>query len=128
MKMNTDELIGPALDWATGQALGAEIKDHTFGIEGSPTFMNCTVLPSGQAFSTFKPSSDWSTGGPLIVKHVKSINTAPGGTWTVEVRGKRPGDAIGTGPTPLVATMRALVLYHLGQEVNVPDSVIAKQD
>lgn len=121
MKINTKELSGRALDWAVGQALGAEVKDHAFGIEGSPVFRNCTVLPDGRAFTAFRPSSDWSQGGPLIEHYIGSIRNLPGDAWEAKVLVSRTEGASGRGCNPLIASMRALVHSDLGDEVDVPD-------
>lgn len=123
MKILTRDLIDSSLNWAVGHSLGAETKDHTFGIEGSPKFTNCTVFPDGRAFTAFRPSTDWSHGGPIIEKRVDSLHTWNDGTWEATVLVNRIEGIGGQGPTPLVAAMRALVASELGDEVDVPDEL-----
>lgn len=116
------DLSGPALDWAVGRALGAEVKDHQFcATPGSHVHKNCTVFPSGHAYTHWRPSTDWGHGGPLVDKHIENICRC-GKSWYAI-----PVDELGIGPielggtTPLIAAMRAIVAAHAeGDTVEVP--------
>lgn len=66
----------------------------------------------------FKPSSDWSWGGPIIEREKLSVTANMGGSWigTANNASSKPGLAV-VGPTPLIAAMRAYVASKYGDEV-----------
>lgn len=63
----------------------------------------------------FRPTSDWSQGGPIIER--ERIQLWESGDWMAKV-GRLAGN-LGTGPTALVAAMRAFVASKYGD--TVPD-------
>jgi hypothetical protein len=102
MKVKTDELTGPALDWAVNQ------------IE------ECCDDPWTPLFST-----NWSQGGPIIER--ERIGIEPWGselTWLAQTYNEA-GRVLHRqyGPTPLIAAMRCYVAAHLGNEVEVPEEL-----
>jgi len=102
MKVKTSEASGPALDWAVGKCEGK--RDNDFG----------------WWWDNFKPSTDWSQGGPIIERENIALYPHGDGTYEAEVflNPKR-----GAGPTPLIAAMRCYVASKLGNEVEVPDEL-----
>lgn len=103
IKVKTSDLIGMQLDWAVA------------------------VAAQGNPYQTdiFAPSSDWMFGGPIIERErIALVNS--GGEWDAYVRGGYTHDegvtgaAESSGPTPLIAAMRAYVASKLGDEVEVP--------
>ncbi len=69
----------------------------------------------------FQPHEDWAQGGPLIEKHLISVEYGHGGDqpWRAEigfVHNLTDGVTV-YGPTALIAAMRALVASVYGEEV-----------
>lgn len=137
VKVKTAELIGPALDWAVGHALGAVVKGHKFCAKpGSYVHPNCTVFPDGSAATHWRPSTDWSQGGPLIEKfHVQTsfngcgFSRSPTGEHWCAYACNDSGEEMrpsGSGPTPLIAAMHAIVAAKLGDEVEVPEALVSQ--
>lgn len=68
----------------------------------------------GGRMFVYSPSTDWRLGGPIIERHRISVQAATSG-WKAE----HDGDAIATGETALIATMRTRVIMHFGRVVEV---------
>lgn len=140
MKIKTENLEGAALDWAVATAQGwyVQVGMKAGDVpEWNPA--NCTkpMIP----VSEYKPSTWWSQGGPLIEKNRISIEFY-GSQWGSELKdsnghvvghpdpamhmemASRFCPAMGSGPSPLIAAMRALVESKLGSEVDVPDELV----
>lgn len=103
--MKVAELSGALLDYWVAQAKGDDfIKYREDG--------------------WFRPSSDWSQGGPLLERALISVLhnpvDSPGapGYWSAFIR-PSDDDSI-DGPTYLVAGMRAYVASKFGDEVEDP--------
>ena len=105
--MKTADLIGAQLDAAVLPAL-RDPEWQCYAFNGSGAF-----------------SSDWASGGPIIERNLIAIE------WKVDVVGKAVTWAAAmmrndstrltaTGPTPLIAAMRAFVASKFGEEV--PDA------
>jgi hypothetical protein len=139
MKVKTSDLIGPALDWAVGAALGytRSTVENLFDRKGpSPAPAGFWVETDPDAFG---PSADWAQGGPIIDR--EQIETAP---WdTEEAADRKPYGFAATswrarnlreymydaeghfGPTPLIAAMRCFVASKLGDEVDIPEELLS---
>jgi hypothetical protein len=118
--MKVAELKGALLDAWVARAEGYDVVPAPTDPQG------CWVDTGGTPFP-FRPSTDWSQGGPIIER--EGIAPFKGhDCWGAEVRGESPDhwidtttyDADATGPTPLIAAMRAYVASKFGEEV--PDS------
>ena len=107
MKISTSELIGPALDWAV-----AKCEGETEAVQFSP-------LASSKHY--FAPSRKWSQGGPLIEREKIDLDFYAK-DCEASIRGEK--FTVITGPTPLIAAMRAYVTINLGDEVEVPDDLL----
>jgi hypothetical protein len=117
--MNTNELTGPALDWAVAKCL----PDENFLFSPHPYLPDENGQPK-----YFDPSTDWSQGGPIIEREaIGLMETEVGsGEWEafkwLNVDKHMP--LIESGPTPLIAAMRCFVASRLGDEVDVHDDIL----
>ena len=130
MIYKTSELIGAKLDAAVAMAEGLEstiapyrVSDGYSGI----TFVRDepVCIASGDHF---EPSVSWRYGGPIIErKHIAVMLDDPSGkNWCAIVGAWMCHDLVAdgrfdSGPTPLIASMRALVRSELGDEVEIPE-------
>jgi len=150
MKIKTSELSGVALDWAVAQVLASEgqitvdpndyltgLPYMTFDCRG-PWMWGCGQQEIGTlnretgkpwvfhgAGGEYKPSTDWSQGGPLIerfalelIRHSEDKWCAVK-EWTIDVDCNYP-----LGETMLIAACRAIVAAKLGDEVDVPEGLV----
>lgn len=129
MKIKTEDLIGPALDWAVGTALELPVEICQIFQYGRPNgehYISIGETDKDGAEVTFEPSEEWSQGGPLIqwecldVRVFAEHGAPDGGPYWISER----YPAVGHGPTPLIAVMRTLVASKLGDEVDVPDELV----
>jgi hypothetical protein len=97
--MKTSELTGAALDWAVQIAEGYVQPD-----------------PIDFARNCFKPSTDWSQGGPIIEREKIAIDF-DGSVWCASDNHKPLANY---GPTPLIAAMRCYVASKLGDNIDIP--------
>ena len=117
MKIKTNEASDVVLDGMVAKCEGKNGVLHDDGIT------RCIVIAtaSGVYKGTWKPSFNWSQGGPIIERENIALYPHGDGTYEAEVflNPKR-----GAGPTPLIAAMRCYVASKLGEEVEVPDEPI----
>ena len=101
--MKTSELTGAALDWAVAK---------------------CEYFPVRNGFDDNCPeySTDWAQGGPIIEREQIAVYLNGEDGWTGEDGWKRA-----TGPTPLVAAMRAYVASKLGDEIELPEELMGER-
>lgn len=101
--MKTSELTGPALDWAVANCKGVAFD----------------IAPDG--YYTYKPSTNWSHGGPIIEREGIRLHRGVTGQWWAgpEADPHRPVD----GPTPLIAAMRCYVASRLGDTIDIPEEL-----
>ena len=104
--MRTRELTGAALDWAVAKCEG--LSTYVEVVEG------------------FKPSTDWSQGGPIIEREIITLIHPRWDGWTAHKYDDYKEDESYTldGETPLIAAMRCYVASKLGDEVEVPAELI----
>ena len=117
MKIKTNELIGPALDWLVAKCNGDFALYHD--IEEGHRFLN---LWTDSAFLHY--SSNWANGGPIIER--EGIALRPNGaTWVAYAKGKLVDIVYPMeGPTPLIAVCRCYVASKLGDVVEVPEELV----
>lgn len=138
IKVDVTKLEGPALDWAVAKADGRclheririvrynDDSDHICEDCGKDTYME----PSRHSW---KPSTDWGQGGPLIEKYHIQLNyngngfskSPTGKYWCAYVckpcgKEERPS---GGGPAPLIAACRAIVALKFGDYVDTPNDL-----
>lgn len=104
------ELSGAELDWAVAHVEGHTADPYTWLYEA-------TVEDVADS-NGFRPSSDWSQGGPRIERegmHVDCLRQNANPIWEAwpYATGTK---CIQQGPTPLIAAMRCLVASLLGQD------------
>jgi hypothetical protein len=125
MKIKTSELTGNALDWVV-----AKIEGHPWRCAWmleSDGFIAWRSFEQGWGNPTPRYSTDWSQGGPIIEREKISLTDPHNdhfhpGEWAAYKR------MIGTetcGLTPLIAAMRCFVASKLGDEVDVPEGLLA---
>lgn len=110
IEVKTDELIGPALDWAV-----------------------CKACCGVEIIVTADYSSDWAQGGPLIDEYEiciiclstcdPTIERLGGGDWSAKTR-ESDHDYSRLSPTPLVAACRAILRAKFGDTVSVPKELM----
>ena len=105
--MNTNELTGPALDWAVAKAAGLTMGQ---------------VAIDGVNLGLYKPSRDWAQGGPIIEREWVDLHCVNDSLWEAECPAVG-GLAMQNGPTPLIAAMRCYVASKLGDEVDIPEEL-----
>lgn len=144
VEVKTADLIGKALDWAVDAAVtGAplQVRQHKSG-NGEWAFFHMGV-PLQMGPPPF--STDWAKGGPLVFQYgvllspPKSMvhrNFGPfdqrngwyeSGVWGATIFGaerKHRRRAFDHPDQPLVAAMRAIVQFELGDVVQVPAELL----
>lgn len=100
--MKVSDLSGVALDWSVFEAeFGAA------GFEFSPSF---------------RPSTDWSVGGPIIERECIDLEYRPPGTVHEWIAVK--GNHFSGGMTALEAAMRCYVASKLGNEISISKELL----
>lgn len=130
MKVRVSEAERQVLDWMVAKA-----EEYPMGIwyddDGLPMIRDDEV-------PEWKPSTDWSQGGPIIERERIRLETNDHPDlwpWFAtkllrwekredEEMGDWPVYAEGGGDTPLIAAMRCYVVTKLGDEIEVPDELI----
>lgn len=134
VEVKTQDLIGPALDWAVMQAVHGDGPDWMVnaGVFGYLSLSQDRVGMDGideqEVFHPYTPSTDWEHGGSLIEKH--AITLAPYSMnskgspsyWVAEPWGDCPIPI--HGDTALIAACRAIVAAKLGDTVSVPKELM----
>lgn len=115
MKLRTSNLQGPALDWAVAKC-EPDDKSSIYFDESTGEPLCHDDWPDNQMF---QPSTDWSQGGPIIEREKLTIEWT-GEDWMAYIR----HDEEFFGLTPLIAAMRCYAASRLGDEVEVPASLV----
>ena len=121
MRRKVAELTGAELDAAVAKAEGHALQDQPQGL---------VLFSSDDRFrNEYRPSSDWRIGGAIIER--ERIAVWRGKDWYARLPdgGGYPGDACSyidvsdwqcaSGPTPLIAAMRAYCASRFGDEVEL---------
>ena len=129
MKIKISEATNIQLDWLVAKCEGY-VEEGVYGepkiIDGCVHLHYCDVVLS----SDFKPTTDWSDGGPIIER--ECIQTLAYGAasehpknpeyWEA-VLDMKTESAVGYGPTPLIAAMRCFCTSKLGDEAEIPEEL-----
>lgn len=112
------KLSRAALDWAVGQCQNRELYRSKSG-----RWMTADYGQFNHRHGApwWNPSTNWEQGGPIIEREgiaLTTIDCAP--NWEADIGGTIKA----TGPTPLVAAMRAYVHATLGDTVHIPRTVV----
>jgi hypothetical protein len=115
-KHKVAELEGALLDAVVAMALG-----DGYGWNEHHAF---TTYKNGSQKDAFSPSSRWDDGGPIIERERIEVSAVDRDqvygptTWNGFADGV--GGFMASGPTPLIAAMRAYVASKFGDEVDLP--------
>jgi hypothetical protein len=133
VKHRTDELEGKALDRAVAKACGWRVPVMLGGRVVLDDIEHPSDPSSLRLYSVvqYAPSTCWDHGGPIIDREKIAtefhVTVAHGAYWAASLRTgcghivERDGDDVmATGPTALIAAMRAFVKSKLGEEVEPP--------
>lgn len=123
MKVKTADLVDAPLDWAVAKCKGfKKIRampewSNKHGAHGGPQ-----VMVSNEEDSSFdyRPSTNWSQGGPLIAQHIFLLEDLGDYEWEATATNgcKYRGDTV------LQAVCRAHVASQLGDEVDIPEELL----
>jgi hypothetical protein len=116
--MQISKLIGVLLDYWAAQAEGVDV---TWNLRSSPSewvgrYMEGEYVP-------YSPSTDWAQGGPVIEREGICVFSYTDCWGAICMPGREDwidvhrGDEDATGPTPLIAAMRARVARKFGDTV-----------
>jgi len=140
MKIKTSTLTDAALDWAVAKANGESwwmprnaTWDNNLGytelILDSDGILKRFQFDGSASraghwlpYYEFKPSTDWSQGGPIIEREGIRLHRSHTGAWWAASEAT-PGAPI-SGPTPLIAVMRCFVASRLGETVDIPEELL----
>ena len=122
MKLKTTELQRSALDWAVAKC---EFNEPHY--EPDDWLVYVTERDSDDDGWIFKPSTDWSQGGPIIERERISTQTTED-YWYADLTTESGAFIQLVGDTALVAAMRCYVASKLGNEVDVPDELMEYED
>lgn len=129
--MKVSELTGAELDYwvakAEALAFPESVKCAVVSLDGicRINYVNSRVPCESHPGYLFNPSSNWAKGGPIIEReniHLRAPGDAskPSGEvvlsidcWYARKTGEA-GSCIQSGPTPLIAAMRAYVASKFG--------------
>jgi hypothetical protein len=112
--MKTSELTGAALDRAVAKREGPNSVASCYYDDDTPLWLEEAPEPE------WKPSTNWSQGGPIIERGLIVISPDPQHGW----RANPYMDLTEFyGPTPLIAAMRCYVASKLGDEVEIPGGI-----
>lgn len=117
--INTSELTGAALDYATALATGEVPHVMEYGHAGGTYYVEVDgkTFDDSDTLYGFDPSSSWSDGGPLIYR-LEKLDFGPALWYAMP----RHGPVLElSGDSPLVATCRAIVAAELGETVTIPE-------
>lgn len=132
MQIKTCDLTGAALDWAVAKCEGVSVQIRMVGpvTKETPVVYRTAVGSNGRVYadSSYRPSQDWETGGPIIEREEIDLKVSVV-AYRVHENEWEAGAVFQdlefhyyTGPTPLIAAMRCYVASNLGDTVEVPDT------
>jgi Protein of unknown function (DUF2591) len=125
--MKTAELVGAALDWAVAKCEG---QNEIQLLQLRRNYPYDFLIGGGLIF---RPSTNWSDGGPIIEREKISIVRDAGDDYWQAVTDAESGSMFGLGiagrnyrdgSTPLMAAMRCYVAFKLGEEVEIPEELL----
>ena len=115
MKYKTSELEGDRLDVAVAKAEGWAEQEVA------------AMLKAGDAADRYFSAASWGLAGPIIARERIDLESPelegdPWGAIAWGTKAQEPGGycATASGPTPLIAAMRAYVASKFGEEVELP--------
>lgn len=130
MRVKTSELTGHALGWSVAVAEGLKPlftrQWITPANEEDPRRVCVVVTNRVPSFpNPYEPWRDWWQGGPIIEREAISLDWAYRMEWGARIYLSDEEPWALVGPTPLVAAMRCYVASRLGDEVEIPEELLA---
>lgn len=125
MKIKTNELTGPALDWAVAKCGKGDLRLQYDSREG-------LIFRNILGWMAYRPSVAWEQGGPIIAREklcvgyqhqLDPVYVPLLDPDTICWARTTAGGYLKYGPTPLIAAMRCFVASKLGDEVEVPEEL-----
>ena len=130
MKHKVSELEGALLDAAVAKAEGIAWRiDPEKDWCVTPHEARALNRRAGDFNTLWQPSSEWSQAGPIIdreqisLKSPDELGDRDGKEWEADMSVRHEDGAecfSGSGPTPLIAAMRAYLASKFGEEVELP--------
>lgn len=127
MKIKTEALTGPALDWAVAKC---EELLYLWDTRTDPPHPAYKKNNEHEVWGYYAPSTSWQEGGPIIEREEIGIRrNAPcsdGRQWEASgsITAKGAGYRWGYGPTPLIAAMRCYVASKMGDTIDIPEELV----
>ena len=138
--INTQDLTGPALDWAVAHAEGLTTPGRFLYVRSAmrrATLDTAERLRDMEAIDgasvIYSPSTNPAQGHPIIEREciwlgpakymAPSVTPLPGREWMAKSTALAP-HAPTFGPTALIAAMRCWAAFRLGQVVDVPAELL----
>lgn len=117
--MKVLELEGAQLDYWVALAEGLEAM---IAVSAEPKAISICLTPQPYGRERYRPSTDWAKGGPIIEREgISLLQVGQGDSaakWSANFETwYEDRDDPWTGPTPLIAAMRAFVASKYGEEV-----------
>ena len=110
MKIKTSDLSGAALDWAVGIAAQPD---------------GAKLLWRLMRGGNWRPSTDWSQGGPIIEREGICLKRGHSGYWFAYTLTLNDDERhMQCGAVALAVAMRCFVASKLGDEVDVPEELL----
>ena len=107
--MKVSELQDATLNWAVAKCKGM--------------VPNTPFIAANKEY-TFKPSTDWAQGGPIIEREKIGFKyTGAAMEFVAWVNGELSTVHDHYGPTPLIAAMRCYVASKMGDEIELPEEL-----
>jgi hypothetical protein len=122
VKIQATELTGQALLWTACLAEGWEPFVRT--IESKDAAGVVTVAHVVRCRTRQVSALDWALCGPIIEREGIAIRRLRHGAWMAS-DSTEYGNFGPDAPTPLIAAMRCFVASKLGEEVDVPEELLA---
>ena len=126
MKVKTNELIGPALDWAVAKCEGYTPINHSRLANVMVERINLRGVMNVEHIHSLGYSTKWDLGGPIITQMIVD------GLW-LQSHPQYPEKFLATmdhydtkfyASTPLISAMRCYVFSKLGNEVEIPEELV----
>lgn len=123
-KVKVTDLVGTTLEWAVAKAEGKNPTIYKGACYVQIPNISDPDLRSRWGYKKTAFSTSWAQGGPIIER--ERVGLCYHGQnellWAADIG---HGNHLGYGPTPLIAAMRCFVASKLGDEVDIPDEILA---
>ena len=130
MNIKTSELTGAALDWAVAKCEGWDAGKYMMSPDIRKDVNGAVIgitVPSNREYIWWRPSRDWSQGGPIIEREcILTMCPETGDFWDARKAGLSSAleKRYFRGLTPLIAAMRCYVASKLGDTIDIPEELI----